>query len=135
MKKIEFSEELSSGETVIDAQHKQLIKILNNLISDPQISIHSEFFSEILNDLMIYSQQHFDYEETLLEKYDYPHIEEHKKEHNEFLENLAEIIESVVEDDYTAPKVLTHYLYAWVSKHLIESDQKYFYLTRKTTLE
>lgn len=131
MKKIKFTDELCSGDSEIDAQHKKIVEVLNDLISEVNISIRSEKFADILNDLVEYTEVHFKYEEYLLEKYHFEDLEDHKKKHDEFLENIAEIIESVVEDDYSAPKVLAHYLYAWITKHLLEEDKQYFSLFKE----
>ena len=75
--------EYSVGIAKIDDQHKSLFRLLGEL-SVAIIQINQNDIKYILNTLENYMLYHFSSEEHLMDKYDYPDLEEHKNEHEEF---------------------------------------------------
>ena len=78
METIRWSENISVNNYVIDNQHKYLIELTNNLILNSNAKVNSEIIGETLTKLYKYSKEHFEDEEALLEKFNYPKLEEHK---------------------------------------------------------
>ena len=59
-------DEYNTGNKKIDNHHKQIIKFINKFIENPELSIHSQEFIDILDGMMKYTFEHFSYEEQCL---------------------------------------------------------------------
>jgi len=125
VEQITWTDDFSVGVAHLDRQHKGLIQILNRLIAESQATTGSEIVSETLNDMMRYTQEHFEAEEILFRQYDYPHLEEHTAQHNAFLRKTAELCMDTVRNVQTVPDALLHYLSNWLVEHILHSDRAY----------
>ena len=67
MDKIIWSKDFSVGCEAIDEQHKKIVELINILIVHHNASVHSETIAYVINELMLYSLHHLEYEEKLLE--------------------------------------------------------------------
>ncbi|MCL3782450.1 hypothetical protein EMN47_18870 [Prolixibacteraceae bacterium JC049] len=131
MNQIEWKEEYSVGHNVIDAQHKRIIRMINELIANQEVSIHSEFISDLLNDIVKYGMEHFMVEEMLMKEYEYPFLDEHHKEHLQFKLNGAVMCKKVFDNNETVPRELLEYLKKWWLDHILKEDLKLKYLFEK----
>ena len=76
--------------------------------------------------LIDHARAHFQREEELLEKYGYPELEQHKKEHRlitEQLEELHEAYQSTPDPDIS--QEIMELLTFWLVKHILEVDMRY----------
>jgi hemerythrin-like metal-binding protein len=101
----------------IDAQHQELYSIVNSLGAAIARGQAKEIIKNTLSQLTDYAQAHFDAEEELMRKYEYPMLENHKREHDKFRQRIIEPIlrlESgksiVVVDTFT-------YIRQWILNH------------------
>jgi hemerythrin-like metal-binding protein len=79
MEPVQWPEKFSVGMRELDQQHQQLIKLLNLLISTQgTTNTHSETVSDTLMAMTRYAQAHFKAEESLMEAYGFPGLEEQK---------------------------------------------------------
>lgn len=126
MKKIEWKEQWSLGVSMIDNQHKELIAILNRMLTD-SISIE-----DILKSFIDYTGKHFYDEELVMHEYEYNknEIAKHKKEHRNFTNMLLEVSFKVVEvkdDKEELPiimKKFKKFCFLWFEVHFLEVDKK-----------
>jgi hemerythrin-like metal-binding protein len=125
MEKICWKEEYSVGIEKIDHQHQHLFEIVNNLIERSVSSGDSELASETLTEMINYAREHFTTEETLMEKYGYPEIEPHKKEHDYFINTTAELAIGFMDNKNTTAGEIAEFLILWLSNHILKSDMKY----------
>lgn len=68
MDTIEWNENLSVNNLIIDNQHKKLIEITNNLILQSNANVYSEIINKTLSELLQYTKYHFHAEEKELPK-------------------------------------------------------------------
>lgn len=85
---IEWSDKLKTGLPVIDAQHQDLIVMLNRL---GRLRCGQESFLETFNELEDYSNIHFKTEEDLMTKTNYPKYQEHKSCHEKLKQMIKDI--------------------------------------------
>lgn len=122
---IEWKDIYSVGDSTFDADHKQLIAIINRVEETEKKggSVHW-----VLQDLEDYATYHFRREEELLEAIGYPEIVEHKREHKAFVE-WVDSVKKTYGMDPEAPFHLTEtvkeYLKNWLIKHILASDMEY----------
>lgn len=122
---ITWTNDMSVGNAKIDAQHKELISIINKLADAMQKGTASNVLGEIVNELVRYTSVHFSDEERIFSKTAYPDTEAHKAKHK-FLMVKVESIKS----DYAAGKMalsipVLDFLKKWLMEHIMKSDKTY----------
>lgn len=123
--KVHWSSELSLNNEDIDAQHQKLFALTNELIDQSDAHAHSEIVNETLYELLKYIDVHFTDEEELLEKINYPKLDEHKKLHRGFTKKIAMFCHDVVKGKAKITENLLEYLIAWILQHTGIDDQDY----------
>ena len=109
----------------LDEQHKKIIDTFNKLQAAVDARVDSEIVSDTLNKLTLYACEHFRDEEELMEQVSYPGIEEHRKEHQQFREKIAQCCVATSFRVESVPKELLTYLNHWLNQHFLVQDMKY----------
>ncbi len=122
---IQWTEEYSVGNDTIDEQHKELVAIMNEV----QQMIEEHDFSyfnivEIITRLEEYIKMHFEFEEHLMVKSDYPAIAEHASQHNYLRFKIfnTSILEINTPQDFYI-EILSD-LSDWLINHILISDKR-----------
>jgi hemerythrin len=92
--RVEWSDDLSLGIEEIDADHMKLVEMLNNLFVACFAGQGPVVLRKILDDLITYTQNHFESEETCMERDDYPDLDEHRSEHEKLMAQMLDIHDS-----------------------------------------
>ncbi len=90
---MEWNDKLLTGIKECDEQHKKLVSLINDLYEAMKQGRGKEIIDKILNELASYADYHFSTEEKLMNKYGYPELSIHKKEHESFKKKVKEFIE------------------------------------------
>lgn len=121
---ISWTDELSVQIPSIDAQHKNLIGIINNLYDSMQVGKANSVMKKILADLAQYTVTHFSYEERLFRQYAYPYMGSHQHAHVGLIDQLKELQEQL--DDGTSISIKTFaFLKKWLTEHIMKEDHEY----------
>ncbi len=117
---------LSVGHNLLDAQHQKLFLLCDRIgaLSDKSGADLSDAFHLALNELCIYAEEHFSTEEKLLDSFNFPFIEEMRKEHNEFITNLSEILYDATRGIVDSKKLYA-FVTDWLESHVMKEDMKY----------
>lgn len=115
----------SVGDEILDKHHQIILESIYELNEHKDISINSELVTNILNDVYKYVQVHLECEERLLEKLDYPDLEEHNKYHLEYHESIMEILIKATEHKEKTVFELLNFLMHWWKDHILVEDMKY----------
>ncbi|MCB1176791.1 MAG: bacteriohemerythrin [Leptospiraceae bacterium] len=122
---IKWSDSLKVGIEKIDTEHKGLVNLINQLYEKTLNDSPIDELKPIFDSLVHYTVQHFQTEEDLFAKYNYPLDNEHKQEH----ENLkAKVLEFKVEFEKGNANInfeLLDFLRKWLTSHILKSDMKY----------
>lgn len=125
MDKISWSDSLRTGVAEIDDHHRELIDIRNKLIDcchDENVP-HSEAFHNILAELFDYSRIHFSIEEDLMLAIGFPELDEHTREHHQFIEHVADLSIGVAKDSCIHTRAL-EFLTDWMVTHIFQADRR-----------
>ncbi|EXJ12631.1 bacteriohemerythrin [Imhoffiella purpurea] len=122
---VEWSDALSVGIEEIDAQHRVLVELVNEMHDAIQEHHASEAIHGILDKLAEYTRIHFAVEESLMRILDYPDYEVHKHQHEELIRTLRDLQDKVASGKTAVGFELMHFLKLWLTKHIIESDKEY----------
>lgn len=133
----DWKENYSVNISLMDAQHKELFRlggILSNSIKAyDNLNDNYEEIKNILNKLKDYTVYHFTYEESLMDKNEYPFLENHKKEHSAFVNKLLDLqSQDIYINQKSAMVNMLTFLLDWISNHILVTDMKYkTYLNNK----
>lgn len=122
---IKWYESLSVGVKEIDEQHMSFIKMVNELLNAMQQGKSKEIKGKILDKLIEYAFYHFTKEERLMEAAGYPDLEEHKKEHEAFVDKLVEFQKAYSENKNSLTSEMVSFMNNWWLTHIRVSDKKY----------
>ena len=131
-----WKKEFELGIKSIDLQHKKLLDIGNKIHEllkryDEEGDVFDEINS-VISELKDYTVYHFETEEALFLKYNYPDYESHKTEHDDFIQYLNSIDYSDIDEDQgDFIKELLAKIFNWIFNHIITTDFMYVdYLKR-----
>ena len=109
----------------IDRQHQKMAVLLDVLFEAIEAGRPQSVLSGIVKELVAYAGYHFETEETLMERYKYPEVEVHKKEHDGFRRKVAAFQTDLSERKETLPGDLIKFMTHWLSDHIVGTDKKY----------
>jgi hemerythrin len=92
-----WREQMSVHNSLIDKEHKYLIDQINALEVAINTQNNHDIIVETLNHLMAYTKSHFEHEEVIQQKINYPEISAHKEEHLKLLNEFTGIKASLDE--------------------------------------
>lgn len=123
--KIEWKAEYSVHVAEIDAQHKKLIEIINQLMSVMYDTPTDEALLTIISQLLAYKKEHFQTEEKYFEQFGYAHQAEHEAQHRGFTESVESLQEQWGTDPLVFSFKLVDFLESWFVNHMLHADQEY----------
>ena len=109
----------------IDAQHKKLFDIVNELHASVTAGAERSTLANIFNELIDYTINHFQTEERYFVNLSYPDSQAHKKEHDDLTEQVVKLQSQFAEGDLVISFELLDFLYDWLMKHTSDSDIKF----------
>lgn len=124
-----WKDEYKIGVELVDSQHEELFNRLGDFIvtvrSDQEKEEKRKEIEETLNFMGEYVVTHFNAEEALQQKHNYPDYENHHKIHEDFKAEIAEFKEQYKENDYDEDFVLefSGRLLTWLINHVASTDQ------------
>ncbi len=126
MKKlINWSDAYSIGHDEVDKQHQVLVELINKLYDSFLSAKAYDMVSEILDEMIDYTQYHFGYEHEIFEKYSYPEYEEHKTVHESFVMKTIEFKQKIAAGEKTVTYDIMIFLRDWLIEHIQGEDTKY----------
>jgi hemerythrin len=112
----------SVGEPSLDAQHQQIIEMINDLFTAMQKGAEYQVIKSILDRLVQYTSNHFEYEEKIMEEADYPALPAHKKLHDNMRKRTLDLHKDLTK--VTAHDLL-QFLKVWWLEHIQGEDMHY----------
>ncbi len=122
---IEWTDDLAVGVMIIDDQHKELYRRINQLLEACGQSKGREVVGETINFLEDYVVSHFGQEEGYMKKYNYPDFLKHKGYHTEFINSFKEL-KAKFEADGPGPHIVimtNRVVVGWLNSHIRNVDK------------
>jgi diguanylate cyclase (GGDEF)-like protein/hemerythrin-like metal-binding protein/PAS domain S-box-containing protein len=117
---INFDSTRLVGVRVMDQQHDMLAGLINMLNTAFNGNEKTEIVTSILNEIGNFTQYHFDTEERLMERYQYPGILDHKNEHHNLLNEFVYLKKKFLEG---GESVVLQTLKNWFLLHIANCDK------------
>lgn len=125
MSLINWDESYSVNIKKIDEQHKELVKLVNELHDAMSQGAANDVLSKVLNSLVDYTIIHFNTEEELFKSYNYPDAQNHKTEHDKLTQQVKDFQGKFRDGKSTITYELMDFLSDWLINHILDSDKKY----------
>jgi len=116
---------LCIGIDKIDEQHKELVRLVNQLHSAMKDKAGLQESAEILEKLTDYTIYHFAFEEEVFDKYDYENKVEHKKYHANLVKKVVDFQNDVKSGKAGLSMELMLFLTSWLKDHILKTDKAY----------
>ena len=120
---------MSVGIPELDADHRVLIKVINQLADNADNTDRAKVLRQCFYALLRYTEFHFTREEQVMEACGFPAIDHHKHEHRVFTERMRELARRFDDDEVLAVDIvndqLFSYLKDWLNHHILIQDLAY----------
>ena len=120
---MEWNSLLATEHDEIDGEHQAMIDLLNQL-HEAVLAEKSTLISNLLEQFSCIAMQHFATEERLMEEINYPHLERHKAQHDEFAERAQGLHEQILLGRIVLDEKLTETIREWMLDHFQGEDRE-----------
>ena len=121
---LEWSDKLNVGIEQIDEQHRELVDILNEMYESVYDNHELSVVCELGERLIQCAILHFEAEDKLLLRHNYPVYQEHCIKHAELTREIQALIDGLRQGETSATMTVMHFLRDWLSVHIIHEDKK-----------
>ncbi|MDH4183211.1 MAG: bacteriohemerythrin [Nitrospinota bacterium] len=121
----EWDDSYSVGVKKLDEQHKILFTLINEMNNLVMRKASTITYTEVMEEILEYTTYHFHAEEEFMRKINYPHLEEHKLEHESLRALMKKYYAKCVNEDFACANQVLEELINWLHTHLGRSDTKY----------
>ncbi len=122
---MEWSDDLETGITEIDNQHRRLVSMVNEFYRAFKKGVDRSYIGKLLQELIEYTDYHFKTEEYYFDKFGYPEAEVHKQIHRKLVEQVLEFKKKFDEGKADISYELLNFLKDWLLNHIGKTDKKY----------
>lgn len=120
---IVWDSRLDTGIDVIDSQHKRIVDYINDL-EIAKMKADKRLVTDVIEQLIDYTQSHFGFEEAMLEEAGYKFLRPHKKVHELFIKRVTEFTMRAAKGEEIADE-LHSMLSKWLLNHIANEDRDY----------
>lgn len=108
------------GIVEIDAQHRQLVRMINEINHDIHVNVDRVHIDNLFSALMQFTIHHFKTEHLYMEKYQYPQVQAHDLEHAKLTTELRQIIQKMGSE---GDLLVLQKVKDWLVNHMRNSDK------------
>jgi len=120
----QWDEGLSVGNSLIDRDHQELIELVNSLHQAASDGREAALIGRILDNLLSYTQEHFQREEMLMEYINYPDQLAHKALHKKLIAQVLVLQEALNKGAHTVARDTAELLRFWLTHHIHRNDRQ-----------
>lgn len=113
------------GVQAMDDQHGILMDTVNELRVQLLRGGNRDQIGAMLDRLVEFTEMHFACEESLLERYGYPHLSEHRAEHMRLVQEIRGAVEHSAHAQASDLQPLVTFLRSWYIDHVENADHQY----------
>jgi diguanylate cyclase (GGDEF)-like protein/hemerythrin-like metal-binding protein/PAS domain S-box-containing protein len=121
-----WRDQYACGHRTIDAQHRQLVELANDLIGN--LSDGNDQAEVVANLALLVSavKQHFADEEEVLRRSGFPGLDHHSASHAGLLENAGRLFGALADGEANLAQILQFLAHDLIATHLLGEDRKFF---------
>ena len=124
---ITLSKDMETGVEKIDAQHRELVDRINDILSMGEKSISKEETEKTINLLGDYIAEHFSDEEALQKQSGYPQYDLHREQHQTYFAEFQKLKKEFMENGHSMEFTLhlNNSVIGWIVKHIKTVDSEF----------
>ncbi|WP_201218519.1 bacteriohemerythrin [Halochromatium roseum] len=122
MKELLWDKTLSVDVLEIDQDHRRLLELFNRLGHATEEGEPQAYIEALMDELISCTAWHFQHEERLMEKYDYPGLDEHRAEHQELISSGKALQQQLQRSGAPLSAQEIEFLEHWLSAHIYGAD-------------
>jgi hemerythrin len=123
---IEWSDAAYSvGVKQFDDEHKELVRLINELHAAMKSGHGRDVMAPTLNSLTRYVKLHFTREETIMGQHGYPGLASQRQQHEGFVKRLGEYQKNFDAGEIGITVDLLQFLQSWLLDHILRTDRQY----------
>jgi hemerythrin len=119
-----FKPEYSVGIDSMDEEHRQLIRLINELYEEMKERKDRDSIEQFLGDIHAAVSAHFALEERLMSKAGFEEFDAHKEDHEELLDQIRDMMDVFDQDSERGMSVLRERLSDWFASHFATFDAR-----------
>lgn len=124
MARFSFNDDLYTGSSLIDSDHRKLVDLVNALFQSMQNGEGNERVSKSMNALIAYTREHFAREEAEMARIRYVAMLAHMAEHSKLLRQLIELMELLDSGGRMNTPAVADFLSEWLHDHILTKDMQ-----------
>lgn len=123
---VEWTKDLETGVTFVDADHKVLINLLNQVDDCIEQVEESTVLGSVLDALVEYTDYHFLREEKMMELSSYKGLASHASIHRALSQQVRNVYTDYQDDPWSVdPQSVRSFLQSWLIDHIMGHDFAY----------
>lgn len=124
MAQFSWTDDLYTGSTLIDGDHRKLVELINAFFQAMESGQGNGRVSKAMNDLIAYTGEHFAREEAEMGRAQYVAALAHKGEHTKLLKQLVGLKEMLDARGRINVPAVADFLSGWLREHILTTDMK-----------
>lgn len=126
----EWADDLVIDNGPIDQDHRHLVELVNELHTATSEGQGHSVVGHILEQLIVYTQEHLTREERIMEHLRFPNLKTHQIGHQLFIDSLLALQGKYEAGSITVASQLSTLLRDWLSLHIRRSDRELLVFSR-----
>jgi hemerythrin-like metal-binding protein len=127
--KLVWNDSYCSGNRLIDAQHRHLFHLANELLDSMLTGRPTDEISMFVAGLLSEVVQHFYDEEVILAELGYPELQAHQAKHAELVAKALEMGREFRAGTLSVGSLFQYLAHDVVATHMLREDREFFHLT------
>lgn len=120
-----WNDSYSVGVKTIDQQHAGLFAMVNELHTAMMTGKAKSVVGALLEKLVKYTVEHFDFEERMMQAAKYPNFEAHHARHVDLKQKVGDFLARYKSGDSAVNIELLQFMSDWLTKHIQREDKQY----------
>ncbi len=114
---VEWKDSYKVGDPEVDAQHQHLFELINELVAVDSL----RDLRPLVMQLYKFTREHFDLEEALMRRVNYPDIDTHVDHHDKLLARLS-LLSMDVGKGHMSKSAIAALMNDWALRHVTQDD-------------
>jgi hemerythrin len=124
MAQFSLNDDLLTGSSLIDGDHRMLVDLMNAFLESAQNGHGDARTAQAMSALVAYTREHFVHEEAEMQRIQYVALLAHKAEHSKLLRQLIELKEMLDAGGRMNVPAVAEFLSEWLRDHILAADMK-----------
>ena len=124
MNLLQWNPEYSVGIDSMDDEHREMIELINDTYAKLDSNSGAEEVEACLGDIFSTISMHFALEEKIMRRAKYAEYQAHKKDHEDLLDQIRDLMDDFVDDPSQGAQRLEQSLSGWFAGHFSSFDAR-----------